>query len=66
MEEERKLPIIVVPFGSKSKISNRLNVSRDFVGKALSYSSNTKMARKVRSIALNEYGGIETTKTVKS
>lgn len=64
MEEKKKMPIIVTPFGSKQKISEEMNVSREFVNKSLSYMSNSEKAREIRSIAVEKYGGVETFKMI--
>ena len=64
MGEKKKLPIIITPFGSKQKIAEEVRVSRDFVNKSLNYTSNSEKAKKIRSVALEKYGGFESYKEV--
>ncbi|RHH73992.1 hypothetical protein [Parabacteroides merdae] len=64
MEEKKRLPVIITPFGSKQKIAKEVSVSRDFVSKSLNYTSNSEKAKKIRSIALEKYGGFESYKEV--
>ena len=66
MKEKKRLPIIITPFGSKQKIAKDLKVSREFVNRSLSYTSNSEKAKKVRSIALEKYGGVESYKEVEA
>ena len=54
MEEKKRLPVIITPFGSKQKIAKEVSVSRDFVSKSLNYTSNSEKAKKIRSIALEK------------
>lgn len=60
----KKIKVIVTPFGSIKKIAEELKVSRTFVSQSLSFFYNTNKAKKIRSIALEKYGGFESYKEV--
>ena len=59
-----KRPIIAVPRGSIEGLCKATNVKKSTVYNALNYVSNTEMAEKIRSLALEEFGGFKTIKPI--
>jgi len=60
----RKKKIIQVPPENISKIAKAMRVARITVYNALAYRSESENAQLIRKLAINEYGGIETTKLI--
>lgn len=50
---------IVVEYGDMRKIASALGCTREMVGKALRFDKNSTLARKIRYVAKEQYGGIE-------
>jgi hypothetical protein len=60
----RKKKIISVAMGTAQRIAEEVKVSKVTVFNALAYRTDSEIAKLIRSKALNEYGGVETTKLV--
>lgn len=50
---------IVLERGYVMKIACAMNCTREMVSKALNYKKNSMLARKIRFVAKEQYGGIE-------
>lgn len=50
---------IVLERGNVMKIARAMNCTREMVGKSLSFKKNSMLARKIRHVAKEQYGGIE-------
>ncbi|MBQ7451040.1 MAG: ArsR family transcriptional regulator [Bacteroidaceae bacterium] len=50
---------IVMDRGNVAKIAKTMNCTREMVSKALNYKKNSMLARKIRFVAKEQYGGIE-------
>ena len=50
---------IVMDRGNVVKIAKTMNCTREMVSKALNYKKNSMLARKIRFVAKEQYGGIE-------
>lgn len=50
---------IVVEHGDMRKIAASMGCTREMVGKALRFDKNSILARKIRHVAKEQYGGIE-------
>ncbi len=50
---------IVVEYGDMRKIAASMGCTREMVGKALRFDKNSILARKIRHVAKEQYGGIE-------
>ena len=59
-----KRKIIKVPKGVVGKICQAQNVGKTTVYAALNYTSNSDDAKLIRKLALNTYGGVETTQVI--
>ena len=60
----RKKVIISIPRGSAEKIAHEVGCSIMTVWGALAYRSDSETAKRVREVAISNYGGIETEKAV--
>ena len=58
----RRIKVIQLPRGKAAKMCNDLMIGTTTLYAALNYSSNSEGAKKTRRKALEEYGGVETTK----
>ena len=45
--------------GSVVKLASAMNCTREMVSKALNFKKNSMLARKIRHVAKEQYGGIE-------
>ena len=59
-----KRKVIKVPKGVVEKICHSQNVGKTTVYAALNYTSNSEDAKLIRQLAVNTYGGIETTQVI--
>ena len=50
---------IVTDRGSVLKIAQAMNCTREMVSKALNFKKDSMLARKIRYVAKEQYGGIE-------
>ena len=50
---------IVMDRGSVVKIAQAMHCTREMVSKALNFKKNSMLARKIRYVAKEQYGGIE-------
>lgn len=50
---------IVVSHGDSKKIALSMNCTREMVIKALNFKKDSMLARKIRYVAKEQYGGIE-------
>ena len=50
---------IVISHGDGMKIATSLNCTREMVSKALNFKKDSMLARKIRFVAKEQYGGIE-------
>lgn len=50
---------IVVSHGDSTRIALSMNCTREMVSKALNFKKDTDLARRIRHVAVKEYGGIE-------
>jgi len=50
---------IAVPHGVQKKIAEHFGVGRSFVCQALRHAKNSKRAREIRKVAMEEWGGRE-------
>lgn len=50
---------IVLDRGNVAKIARSMNCTREWVSKALNFRRNSLLARKIRYVAKEQYGGIE-------
>lgn len=50
---------IVVSRGDGLKIASTFNCTREMVSKALNFKKDSMLARKIRYVAKEQYGGIE-------
>ena len=50
---------IVLHHGDGQKVAASLNCTREMVSKALNFKKNSMLARKIRYVAKEQYGGIE-------
>lgn len=50
---------IVMDRGGVAKLSKTMNCTREMVSKALNFKKDTTLARKIRYVAKEQYGGIE-------
>ena len=50
---------IVMDRGSVIKLASSMNCTREMVSKALNFKKDTVLARKIRHVAKEQYGGIE-------
>ncbi len=50
---------IVMDRGSVLKLASSMNCTREMVSKALNFKKDTVLARKIRHVAKEQYGGIE-------
>lgn len=48
---------IVVDHGDQRKIAAAMGCTREMVSKSLNYAKDTTLARKIRYVAVKEYGG---------
>ena len=62
----KKRPIIIIPYGSRSRMAKELGVSMETVRKALKYITDSEEAIRIRKEALTNYGGSEVEVTVKA
>lgn len=62
----KKRPIIIVPFGSRTRMTKELGVSMETVRKALKYITDSEEAVRIRREALTNYGGTEVEINVKA
>lgn len=60
----RKKKIIQVPPENVMKIAKAMRVARITVYNALAYRSESENAQLIRKLAINEYGGVETTRII--
>lgn len=57
---------ILVAHGAVSQIANAIGVVPKTVREALAYKSNTKLAEKIRYIALTQFNGAQTIQPIKN
>lgn len=50
---------IVLDHGNVSKIAKVMNCTREMVSKSLSFKKNSLLARKIRYVAKEQFGGVE-------
>ena len=50
---------VIVKYGKVNEIAKVMKLQRETVSRALNYQSNSFTARKVRYVAIKEYGGVE-------
>lgn len=50
---------IVISRGDGVKIASAFNCTREMVSKSLNFKKNSMLARKIRHVAKEQYGGIE-------
>ena len=50
---------IVVSHGDGMKIASTFNCTREMVSKALNFKKDSELARRIRYVAKEQYGGIE-------
>jgi hypothetical protein len=50
---------IIVEYGKVNKIASTMNCTRVMVSKALNYHKNSPLARKIRHVAVTQFGGKE-------
>ena len=50
---------IVLDYGNVGKIAKVMGCTREMVGKSLSFKKNSPLARKIRYVAKEQFGGIE-------
>lgn len=50
---------IVLDRGDGLKIASTFRCTREMVSKALNYKKNSQLARKIRYVAKEQYGGVE-------
>lgn len=50
---------IVVSHGDSKKIAVSMHCTREMVSKALNFKKDSELARKIRYVAKEQYGGIE-------
>lgn len=50
---------ILMPPGQKTRLAKAMGVTRQMVWKALTYESDTTLAKKIRYTARKEFGGLE-------
>jgi len=60
----RKKKIIQIPRKNVGLLAQATLTSETTVYNALAYRSDSESAKKIRRLAISEYGGIETTKTI--
>lgn len=60
----RRKNFIQVPVGNAEKIANAMGCSRTSVFNALAYRSESENAKVIRKKALEEYGGVMTSKLI--
>ena len=59
-----KKKIIQVPVGNVPKIAQQMKCGKSAVYNALNFNSNSESARAIRKVALECYGGVNTTKLI--
>lgn len=60
----RKKKIIQIPPKNVELLAKTMNVGKVTVWNALAYRSESDTAQQIRRLAMSDYGGIETVKTV--
>lgn len=50
---------IVIEHGCQKSIAKAFGCTREMVSKSLNYSKDTTLAKKIRYVAVKEYGGVE-------
>ena len=50
---------IVLDYGSQGNIAKLLGCTSDMVSRSLNFKKDTELARKIRHVALTQFGGIE-------
>lgn len=50
---------IVLDYGKANQLAKTFKCSREMVSKALHFRKNSELARKIRYVAVQQYGGIE-------
>lgn len=50
---------ILLGYGERIRLMSAFHISYPTIRKALRFETDTKLARKIRHIAISEYGGIE-------
>lgn len=50
---------IVVEYGNVKKLSEALNCTQQMTTLSLAYKRNSILARKIRRVAVEQYGGVE-------
>ena len=48
---------IILEHGDVKRLANNLGCTREMVSKALNYKKDTPLARKIRHVAMESYGG---------
>ncbi len=48
---------VVMEYGLATALANKMQCSLEMVSRALNYKKNSSLARKIRNVAINEYGG---------
>ncbi len=60
----RKKKIIQIPPKNVALLATAMKCGKVTVWNALAYRSDSENAKQIRRLALSDYGGIETTKTI--
>lgn len=60
----KRVKVILIPKGKAEKICNELNIGRTTLYEALNYHSNSDSAKNTRKRVLEEWGGVDTYKTI--
>lgn len=50
---------IVMEIGNGKKLASQLHCSEEMVSMALNYKKNSLLARRIRHLALTQFGGVE-------
>lgn len=61
---QKRVKVIQLPQGNVQKIMKAYGVSETLVFNALAYRSNSLMAEKIRKDAVENYGGVHTTRLI--
>lgn len=56
--KEMRSKVVWIPFGVRPAIAKALNVSEKSVSQAINGNEDSAMSRKIRYVALKEYGGV--------
>ena len=61
---QKRVKIIQLPLGNVPKMAKAYNRTETFIWNALAYRSNSLLAEKIRKDAIENYGGVSTTKLI--